>query len=486
MTRKKAKNVFFSTPRLLAERSFSIHSNANGTHYKVVMDPSSDPTVIAVFAALGTLVGYLGTEVASASIFDRLLWPTRYYSSACPTSLMWMALMMPMGGPIHKAAVEALDRLVAAGLWRGYCRGDMLGTVFYKNRGYKYVVHPAGATGRELKDARDAFWITVLELVPWPHQVPPPLEPNWRQDSLAAAQRVKKVLAQRPFFELELTREEAAGAAVHGTGRPVGHPLPILTGDNNQLKLTHILGILASESISVVFGVATAVTWKSPFAAWYFVPLLLKLGSLLSRVGRQPVKGPEDMDSPGDDGELTLFEVADYSKGFFLITGPRHLVYQFWHHYGHPVRNNPGLHWDKTASLSENINNLIGDRTREVLSMLTVIAFIFVYPAGLITFLFASSGIQWVWLGYQLIAMAGMHVYRFFGGEHRGSTQERLANELSCQGLVCFDDGSEHRLLARLQTDVVDSVAAGRGRLSYRIAEFLATHTRHDTHTTEQ
>ena len=465
------------------------------------MGPNSNPTVLAIFTGLGTIVGYIGSEPASASIFDRLLWPARYYNSARPTELLWIALLMPMGGPIHKAAIEALDNLVDAGLWRGFCRGDMLGTAFYKNRGRKYVMQRAGTEERVLKDARDAFWITVLELVPWPRQVPP-RESNWRQDPPTAEQHVQKILAQRPFLELELSREAPSAAvatpvgrappaavdadtglltlAVPGTADAAGHLPPVVTGDTGLLKWRYFVGVVISETITIAFGTATAVVWKSPFATWYFVPLLLKLVALFCRVRRQPVKGLEEMNPPGDDGEPTLFEVADESKGFFLITGPKQLVYQFWHHYGHPLRDKPGLHWEKYTSLPGNIDNLFGDRAREVMSMLTIVAFIFVYPAGLIAFLFASADIQWVWLGYQLAAILSMHGYRFFGGEHCGSTQERLAKELAGQRPVCFDNGSGHRLIARLQSDVVDSVAAGRKRLSGRIVNFLAAHTQND------
>ena len=80
------------------------------------MSADANTLSVAAFTALGTIVGYLGTEVASASIFDRLLWPSRFYNTRSLTSIMAIGLLMPFGGPIHKAAVEALDRLVAAGL----------------------------------------------------------------------------------------------------------------------------------------------------------------------------------------------------------------------------------------------------------------------------------------------------------------------------------------------------------------------------------
>jgi hypothetical protein len=439
------------------------------------MNPESSPTVVAIFTALGTIVGYLGAEVSSASMFDRILWPTRYYSTAQPATLLWMAALMPMGGPIHRAAVAALDELVAAGLWRGRLRGDMLGTVFYRDYRRRYIKHQAhqsDTVGHEIKEARNALWIAALDLVPWPRQVPPRVR-NSSQNTQARARRLEDILSQRAFFELELSRETAAAPAALGN-LPMSS---VVTDDIGPLKLRSIVGIVMSETITIVFGIATAAVWKSPFAAWYAAPLLLKLVALFCHVRRRPIKGPDEMNPPGDDGKPTLFEVSDESKGFYLITGPEKLVYQFFHHYGHPSRSSMGLHWDKHSSVLANIDNIIDERVREIISMLIILAFVFVYPAGLVAFVFASADIQWVWLGYQLTTMLSMHCYRFLGGEHRGSIQEWLARELYSQMPVCFDDGSNHRLIAQLQSDVVDSVETGRAQRSKRVKEFEDAHS---------
>ena len=34
----------------------------------------------ALSGALGSIIGYLGAEIAEANIFDRLLWPQRFYN----------------------------------------------------------------------------------------------------------------------------------------------------------------------------------------------------------------------------------------------------------------------------------------------------------------------------------------------------------------------------------------------------------------------
>ncbi|KAK6353899.1 hypothetical protein TWF730_008321 [Orbilia blumenaviensis] len=436
------------------------------------MDADSDSITVAVFTALGTIVGYLGTEVASSSIFDRLLWPTRYnnYNPARPTSLLWIALFMPMGGPIHKAAIEALDKFVANDLWGGRLIGDMLGTAFYGDCGYHYIPHgrhSGAAEGLDKKDARNAFWATVLKLVPWRKLVDKP------QVIEGDGNEQQNIRAYCPVFELELTRV---------TGERKEQPRADVTGDIGPLKLRYVIGILVSEVITIAFGIATAVAWKSPFAAWYFAPLLLKLLALLFHIRREPVQPPSLGKNSNEN--TVIFQMSAGQNSCFLISGPKDLIYQFCYHYGHPFRN-------QRAAL-----NHIGDRTREVISMFTTIGFVFVYPAGLIAFIFASADIQWVWLGYQIAAMISMHCYRFFGGEHRGSTQEWLATELGRLGSewerdpedveavvnnsdfktpIHFQDSQSGLMVqARLRTRIFEKAGGARAYQKRRIEQFLA------------
>jgi len=113
---------------------------------------------VAAFIALGTIVGYLGTEVASASIFHRILWPSRFSSdTATLKSFTGIIFLIPIGGPIHKAAVEVWNLFSLAGLWKRYCRGDMLGTALYDDTEHCYVVRMANSNISEKKRARNAF-----------------------------------------------------------------------------------------------------------------------------------------------------------------------------------------------------------------------------------------------------------------------------------------------------------------------------------------
>jgi len=60
-----------------------------------------------------------------------MLWASRFFNDSRLKSFIVYAFLMPIGGPMHKAAVEALGNLHEAGLWKGFCHGDMLGTAFF-------------------------------------------------------------------------------------------------------------------------------------------------------------------------------------------------------------------------------------------------------------------------------------------------------------------------------------------------------------------
>jgi hypothetical protein len=416
---------------------------------------------IAAFTALGTIVGYLGTEVASASIFDRMLWPSRFNNTRSFTSLLAIAFLMPMGGPIHKAAVEALDKLVSAGLWKGYCRGDMLGTAFYEDTAQGYVERLADGSKGKRKEARNAFWITVLSLIPWQTKTDL-VSTAVKGDDESAARVVQETRAQRPVFLLKLSR---AGAAID-------KDIPIVDGDIGRMDLRCFVAVLISEFISLTVGICTAAIWKSLFSIWYLAPLLLKLVAFFCHVRRESIEALRTPTARGNgvnstsadattDAPKLLCEVEDFSKGFFLIEGPSELVLRFFRHYGHPIRHRKGI---------------LGDRVWEVMSMLTVVGTITVYPAGLIAFIFAPITIQWVWLGYQLYAMLSMHIYRFGEAEHIGTTQEWIARELFAHETVCFDDASGNKVVAQLESHIVSSVAAGRREIERLVARNWEDH----------
>jgi hypothetical protein len=412
---------------------------------------ASNSLSIAAFTALGTIVGYLGAEVACESIFARLLWPNRFYNTTDWRSLLAMAVLMPLGGPIHAAAVATLDTFAESGLWKGYCRGDMLGTAFYPDSKLFYVEHGIGTVNAS-KEARNSFWAQVMRLAPWSVMGSGIGCISGPTDDEDAREKIATLRAQRPVFVLGISRD---------TQTPARQSLPILDGDLGPLKFRHILGLVVSETITLSVGIVVAAVWHSYFSIWFLLPLVIKLLAALCQVPREPmnVSSENNIIEP-----LRIYEMTDISNGFFLIEDQENVAVQFFRHYGHPRRHRRGLR---------------GDRVREVLSMVTVVLCATVFPSGIIAFVFASQEIQWLWLGYELYTMLVMHIYRFSDGKSIGSTQQEMARLLGRRKPVRFVDSQGIGVIAVLSGKVVENVTQGRIEVQQRLAEIRDRHEKH-------
>ena len=101
----------------------------------------------ALSGALGSIIGYLGAEVAEATIFERLLWPQRFYNDFNLTISIKLALLMPMGGPLHCAALQTLDVFNEKGLYLGLGRGQLdLGNVERPHKQKTYLLRSKTAS----------------------------------------------------------------------------------------------------------------------------------------------------------------------------------------------------------------------------------------------------------------------------------------------------------------------------------------------------
>ena len=437
------------------------------------------PSSVA-FGALGTLIGYVGAEVALDSMFSRLLWPARFYNTSNTGELIAIAALMPMGGPIHKAALVALDRLITSGLNKGYCRGDMLGTNFYEDIKKSYTVRMGTDDENEQqKEVRNGFWVRVMGLVPWTamddHKSVQPLKVGTEDED--AAERVSRLRAKRPLFWLTLDYDfdghnssDSSKQAMKINSTPKPSPkakpspksTPLIHENSGPFRWRVIQGIIISEVTSLCVGVFTAAYWKSFFAIWFFVPLLIKLMASTFSVRRQALeplpKHALSNRKPGQMHDKWIVELSDFSKGFFLIEGPQALILQFFKHYGHPERHRRGIN---------------GDRPRELLSLATVVLCILIFPAGLIAFVFAPQPIQWTWLAYQLYTTLAMHFSRFCHGGSIGSTESEMARMLQHQESVRLCDAQGNTLIAKLNIEVVDSVMHGRCEIERRLGKVL-------------
>ncbi|GKZ51435.1 hypothetical protein AbraIFM66951_005782, partial [Aspergillus brasiliensis] len=76
----------------------------------------TNATLSTTLSASSTLIGYIGTEVATPSnTFHRLLWPQRHYNNFSLRNSWKPALLMPLGGPLHTAALKTIDQFFENG-----------------------------------------------------------------------------------------------------------------------------------------------------------------------------------------------------------------------------------------------------------------------------------------------------------------------------------------------------------------------------------
>src|SRR5262245_61443387 len=108
------------------------------------MAATADSNSTNVLTALGTLIGYLGSEVATQDLFERQLWPQRFYNGVSLRNLWKLALIMPMGGPLHAAALQTLDTFFKNGLFKGDRLGKMLGSAFFRDSQAEYTTYKNG------------------------------------------------------------------------------------------------------------------------------------------------------------------------------------------------------------------------------------------------------------------------------------------------------------------------------------------------------
>lgn len=115
-----------------------------------------------ISGALGAVLGYIGAEAATPSIFERLLWPQRAYANFKLSLLPGAAFATSMDGPLHKAALKTLDTIFDHGLMKGAHQGHMLGSAFFPDQGWQYTMHGGSEYESHTEDVRgvvvEALW----------------------------------------------------------------------------------------------------------------------------------------------------------------------------------------------------------------------------------------------------------------------------------------------------------------------------------------
>jgi hypothetical protein len=415
----------------------------------------------AIAGALGSVIGYVGGEVADRALFERLLWPERFYNDFNLGVFARLALLMPMGGPVHKAAIETLEKFRKNGLYNGAVRGDMLGTAFYEDGGYScrevMNVDLQGTVESEPYRARNNFWVEAIANVhPQGQDVQRVgLDGNGDIQSFGLEEfSAKNHRAIQMVYEVVLESENLDKLDVA--------PSPEAVLDENGITWRCLAGILSSEvsalGLAIFVGVYEQVSW---LACFFCVPLFLKLFVLGFTVRRESIAAWSGRGA----ARYKFFEFDKTEWGFAVIGGletedeQESVVRPFFLHYGHPRRN------DYT---------FFGDRFKEIRSMILVALFALYFPAGLISLLWMDPHVQYIWLGYQVYTIIAMHFVRLFGGASAGRTEKRAAVLLQSGKSVWLKGTGRHAVKATLTMTEVESIKMGRKYVKHLIGRKMA------------
>jgi hypothetical protein len=412
--------------------------------------PMSETSAIA--GALGSIIGYLGSEVAEPSVFERLLWPERFYNIVSCRNCVEMALFMPLGGPVHRAALSTLDIFRKKGLYEGAMQGHMLGTAFYPDKMLSYQLH--GYDGKDKdREIRNGLWATVLQHCRYAQG--PISIPTMKTDSEAkggAPQVVRRTTQIVRHLQLWEPKSIIDYEKVN-----------VFSEDTASPKI--LFSIFMSEITAIICAALVIFTehciW---FGVYLCVPLFLKLLSLPLSVRRGPKcsgDGKPSFTSDSDEQEpvepTVLFEISDYDHGFPLIEGPEHVVRKFFKHWGHPLRQ----------------SNM--DRYRELGGIALVVAFVFHFPIGLLSMLWANQPVQIIWLSYQFYTIIAMHIMRLRGSNGRGRIEAGIAEQLVKGNEIALKSEYGGVVMAKLNSTPVERISHGQAKVQEIVRAHEAT-----------
>ncbi|KID94106.1 hypothetical protein MAJ_09945, partial [Metarhizium majus ARSEF 297] len=333
-------------------------------------------------AALGALLGYVGAEAATRSPFQHLLWPNRHLSNLSVSSVFAIVILMPMGGPMHKAALQILDTLYTHGLFQGQHRGHMLGTAFFEDIGWTYTLCSPGQEPRTTA-SRNCLWATALAMLRVPD-----LKQNSRGGQESPGERQEKGIKNTTI---------RAWTSVHhltfspATTKDKDSNLPFVKEDAETPKILVFATIILGELTAIVTAALLIAVARTPWAALWLAPLALRLLSAVFTLHREPLIPVTDAMAKDEHG---IFDVhCPQANGSFMIfTGPPAIVSQFMRHYGHPVRHRP----------------------REILQLVIVVLLGSMFPLGLtLSTLLMPRSLQYVWIGNQIYLVAVLHFARY-------------------------------------------------------------------------
>lgn len=332
---------------------------------------------------------------------------------------------MPLGGPLHKAALDTVDRFFENGLFRGDRLGHMLGTAFFPDSGMKYQMYENGAFQREAQ-VRNGIWVRMLKEMPMIPDDPLKGAHAEQEDG----RNTRTVVRQKTTVS-HLTLSPRTGKETTA---------PLIDNDTGPITLRTVMAIITTELTGIGVAVAVAVIWRSAFMVLWLLPLILKLISAMTAVPREPLilNKRATMKTPAQTTEEKKTNNVPWTKkfsittgqGFQVIEGPEDIVLPFFRHYGHPDRS----------------------RWREIIQITVVVALGLTFPVGLIcSLIWMPIGLQYVWTGYVLYVTMVMYVYRYAHGHWWATTEERISEAFT----HAENRGDEPKIMFRAGDDCI-------------------------------
>ncbi|KAJ5381726.1 uncharacterized protein N7496_004154 [Penicillium cataractarum] len=421
-----------------------------------------------VLSALGTLIGYIGTEVATDDAFYRLLWPHRGFSNFSLRNAWKVAIFMPLGGPLHKTALETMDTFFNHGLFQGELCGQMLGTAFFPDTNMTYQLFQDGLFKREAS-VRNGLWVKVLNRMSSraTKAIPGLQETERKMESSHTGARDRRQIFTVHYLQLSVEEEH--------NSRPIAKDM-IVESDVGPVTPKILMAIATSEITAIAVAIAVMIIWKSAFMIIWLIPLILKLLGAFLTLARQDVLIPKPKASAsiatasGNNEEVDSSTICPASKllvstkqGFQVICGPEEIVLQFFRHYGHPRRR----------------------RWKEIIGIALIAALGLNFPVFLVcSLIWMPVKLQCVWTIYVLYVTGVMYISRYVHGEWWATTEEQLADkfiraeEIPSQPNILFRSANGSCLLARLTQTTHDSHSSAKAH-AVKLLSASSTTTSH-------
>ncbi|KID84797.1 hypothetical protein MGU_07947 [Metarhizium guizhouense ARSEF 977] len=282
--------------------------------------------------AEGALLGSnVGAEAATRSPLQHLLWPNRHLSNLSASSVFAIVILTPMGGPMHKAALQILDTLYTHGLFQGQHHGHMLGTAFFEDIGWTHTLCSPGQEPRTTA-SRNCLWATALAML---------RVPDLKQNS----QGGQESPGERQEKGIKNTSIRARTSVHHLTFSPAttqdkDSNLPFVKEDVETPKILVFATIILGELTAIVAAALLIAVARTPWAALWLARLALRLLSAAFTLHREPLIPVTDAMAK-DEHDILDINCPQSNGSFMIFTGPPAIVSQFMRHYGHPVRPPP-------------------------------------------------------------------------------------------------------------------------------------------------